>query len=89
MNFLLHCFEGPKSGKFLCENNTWSEHPLAARMRFPNAKTALRYAKRVRLHLKGVDLVCEVPDGPYNILLPLGRSEHRRADTQPASGRLR
>ena len=80
MNFLLHCFEGPQSGKFLCEDEAWSEHPQAARMRFPNAGTALRYAKRVRLHLKGVEIVCEVPDGRHNILLPLGRSERRRVE---------
>jgi hypothetical protein len=78
MNFLLHSFEGPHSGKFLCEDGEWSEHSGAARMGFPNAATALRYAKRMRLHLKHVDLVCEVPDGRYNILLPLGRSERRR-----------
>jgi hypothetical protein len=84
MNFLLHCFDGPEAGKFLCEHGTWSEHPDAARMRFPIAAAALRHAKRVRLHLNGVQLVCEVPDGRYNILLPLGRSERRRHDTRRA-----
>jgi len=81
MNFLLHCFDGPHVGKFLCEPGTWSEHPGAARMRFPTAAAALRHAKRVRLHLNGVQLVCEVPDGRYNILLPLGRSERRGLGT--------
>jgi hypothetical protein len=67
--------QSSKTGKFLRDDDYWTEDILAAR-KFPHSCDAAKFADREKL--TNVQVVLVFPNGRYNVVLSISEERQRR-----------